>query len=212
MYHAANDRVLPATSNTPTPRTSNLVDSSSSPDHPIVRRNGKVIDPSDHLPQNSWAPEPERKGANQASRAALPPSSQRFGPRNARTVQASPPQAQQSPAAPPNPASPRQLSRGRGQGGQFHSPPRINSSGSRLSPAHMHAPNANYKGAQLSPPPVPCKIPLGRGAYGVPDGCASGHGVNGLGQGVRNMNINGRQERSHTGYGIASGRIAQGRY
>lgn len=80
----------------------------------------------------------------------------------------------------------------------------------------MHALNTSRKGAGLSPPPVPGKIPLGRGSYGAPDAYAyayeSGQGVNGLSQGMRNMNVDGRQERFRSGYGIANGRLAQGRY
>lgn len=217
MYRAANDRTMPTTTNTPIPHASNPADSSSSPDQPIVRRDGKVIDPSDHLPQDSWAPEPERKGANQAPRAALPPSSQRFGPRNARPVQASPPQQQQSPGVSPNSASQRQPSGGRSaEIAKSHRTPQTSGSGSQLSPANMHALNTSRKGAGLSPPPVPGKIPLGRGSYGAPDAYAyayeSGQGVNGLSQGMRNMNVDGRQERFRSGYGIANGRLAQGRY
>lgn len=37
-------------------------------DGPIVDFHGRVIDPSDHLPVDSWAPEPEKKNGNQAKR------------------------------------------------------------------------------------------------------------------------------------------------
>lgn len=37
------------------------------PEGPIIGNDGRVIDPSDHLPVDSWAPEPERKTAQKIS-------------------------------------------------------------------------------------------------------------------------------------------------
>ncbi|KAI9800679.1 MAG: hypothetical protein M1825_004001 [Sarcosagium campestre] len=57
----------------------------SNPDgSPIVRSDGRVVDPSDHLPTDTWAPEPERKGSNTA--AALPASRPRPSPQGAQAM------------------------------------------------------------------------------------------------------------------------------
>ena len=56
---------------------------------PIIGSDGRVIDPSDHLPAHTHAPEPERKGADRNRPAISVNVKHRFGPREARGPPAS---------------------------------------------------------------------------------------------------------------------------
>lgn len=94
---------------------------------PIIGNDGRIIDPSDHLPADTWAPEPERKnrkpehvirirtreGARMHNRAGSSPASARphsiaTSPYQPSPEYAQPPQTQTSPALPPKlPPSPQ---------------------------------------------------------------------------------------------------------
>ena len=53
---------------------------------PIVTSTGHVVNPSDHLPADSWAPEPERKGLRAASEIGAEERASRPGPRGAQPM------------------------------------------------------------------------------------------------------------------------------
>ncbi|KAF2236370.1 hypothetical protein EV356DRAFT_574984 [Viridothelium virens] len=53
---------------------------------PIITSSGSVVDPSDHLPADSWAPEPERKGPKAASEIGAEERAGRVGPRGAQPM------------------------------------------------------------------------------------------------------------------------------
>jgi len=114
-------------------------------DGPIIGTDGRLIDPSDHLPLSSYAPEPERKSGNRPSAAINVKT--RFGPRDARPTPVS---NQSSPTSWHARASESPLGPGwahpqnRSSGGS-HSP---------LAPSPGNTLNAQY------PPPVPRKVPL----------------------------------------------------
>ncbi|KEF62742.1 uncharacterized protein A1O9_00715 [Exophiala aquamarina CBS 119918] len=94
---------------------------------PIIGNDGRIIDPSDHLPADTWAPEPERKSrkpehvikirtreeARMHHRAGSSPASARphsiaTSPYQASPEYAQPPQSEVSPALPPKiPPSPQ---------------------------------------------------------------------------------------------------------
>jgi hypothetical protein len=94
---------------------------------PIIGNDGRIIDPSDHLPADTWAPEPERKNrkpehvirirtreeARMHNRAGSSPASARplsvaTSPYQPSPEFAQPPQSQTSPAPPPKlPPSPQ---------------------------------------------------------------------------------------------------------
>ena len=115
-------------------------------DGPIIGNDGRIIDPSDHLPTDTWAPEPEQKTPtrrgpdvtvrfrNSPQGAQPMPFAGRRPVTEARTQSASSPlygyNARNSPLTPPN--------RNRGQ--QYP----------RTSPGNI-------------PPPVPEKVPMGGG-------------------------------------------------
>ncbi|KAI9707994.1 MAG: hypothetical protein M1820_004413 [Bogoriella megaspora] len=56
--------------------------------HPngIITPAGRIVDPSDHLPTESWAPEPERKGAKAASEIGAEERAGRPSPRGAQPM------------------------------------------------------------------------------------------------------------------------------
>ena len=115
-------------------------------DGPIIGNDGRIIDPSDHLPTDTWAPEPEQKTPtrrgpdvtvrfrNSPQGAQPMPYAGRRPINESRTQSASSPlygySPRNSPSTPPN--------RNRGQ----HYP--------RVSPGNI-------------PPPVPEKVPMGAG-------------------------------------------------
>ena len=66
-------------------------DHSFNPDGSITRTDGKVVDPSDHLPSNTYAPEPERKGGDRSRSSVNVNVKARFGPREHRFPPASAP-------------------------------------------------------------------------------------------------------------------------
>ena len=109
-------------------------------DGPIIGSNGRIIDPSDHLPTDTWAPEPEQKTPT------------RRGPEVTVRFRNSPQGAQPMP-----PAGRRPLNEARTQ------------SASILPYAHSNLPipnNLQQNPRVLPgnvPPPVPGKVPIGRG-------------------------------------------------
>ncbi|KAF6218385.1 hypothetical protein HO133_005732 [Letharia lupina] len=110
-------------------------------DGPIIGNDGRIIDPSDHLPTNTWAPEPEQK------------SPTRRGPEVTVRFRNSPQGAQPMPSAgrrPLNEASTPLYNHNAGNSPS--NPPNRNrlQKYPRISPGNV-------------PPPVPGKIPIGRG-------------------------------------------------
>lgn len=151
-------------------------------DGPIIGDDGKEIDPSDHLPTDTWAPEPERKSRK-------PGVIVRF--RNAPTRAA--------PRGPPAPPKERPTSsymstpdsdynRGRpGYGGSFgnrhgrtYSTPSPQPQPRRHSvspaPSPMYAPPASIG------PPIPAKVPIG---------APTGHGQDALSRELNSIDIGG---------------------
>lgn len=115
-------------------------------DGPIIGTDGRIIDPSDHLPTDTWAPEPEQKTPtrrgpevtvrfrNSPQGAQPMPSAGRRPLNEARTQSASTPiYAHHAGTSPSNPPSWNRLQ-------QY----------SRISPGNV-------------PPPVPGKVPIGGG-------------------------------------------------
>lgn len=115
-------------------------------DGPIIGTDGRLIDPSDHLPLSSYAPEPERKNANRPSAAVIVKT--RFGPRDAHptplTNPSSPTSNWTARASEPAVATDRNPRPSRSSGGA-HSP---------LAPSPGNTLDAQY------PPPVPRKFPI----------------------------------------------------
>lgn len=115
-------------------------------DGPIIGNDGRIIDPSDHLPTDTWAPEPEQKTPN------------RRGPEVTVRFRNSPQGAQPMP-----PAGRRPLNEARTQSAS--TPLYTYSAGNSPS----NAPNRNrlQQYPRISPgnvpPPVPGKVPIGGG-------------------------------------------------
>jgi hypothetical protein len=151
---------------------------------PIIGTDGRVIDPSDHLPTDTWAPEPEQKP-------------KRKGPEITFRFRHSPQGAQPMPAAGPRPpretvirphsiatTAPNGYSAERPSGPDERNrlqkktrpaPAQTNSSpvtafDSRASPTayplrehvNYHGYNNATRGSPGAPPPIPAKVPLGR--------------------------------------------------
>ena len=155
---------------------------------PIIGNDGRIIDPSDHLPTDTWAPEPERK-------------TPRRGPEVTFRFRQSPLGAQPMPNSAPRPpretvirphsvattfqastsadsTSPTSATRNRLQKKtrlsptHAHSSPVLPVSHSGASPAYPLREHVNYglssspgymRSSPAGPPPVPAKIPMGAG-------------------------------------------------
>ena len=70
---------------------------------PIIDSNGRVIDPSDHLPSDTWAPEPERKTPRKTHEIKL---KFRHSPSGAQPMPAPAPRPPREPAIRPQPMTP----------------------------------------------------------------------------------------------------------
>ena len=165
---------------------------------PIVNSAGRVVDPSDHLPSDTWAPEPEKKTPRKSHQInvkfrhmpqgtqSLPTSAQHRPSRAPMRGQAVPPPEtiNRPPPVPPMPhihsaddISPTQTGRNRLQKRNAPAPVHFNSSpavplnhNSPSPHALREHPNYGYnhspsyqRGPQAGPPPVPAKVPFGRG-------------------------------------------------
>lgn len=142
------------------------------PEAPIRDSRGRIVDPSDHLPSSTFAPEPEPKGSDRA-RVGVSTASSRFGPREARHSAGAPmtgdlstsPSPASTPLAPVQTASPRNGRLQKRQppvGGYVNSTP--------LAPSPATALNSGVRNlahgyAQQRPPPVPGKVPLDAQSY-----------------------------------------------
>lgn len=159
------------------------------PEGPIRDSRGRIVDPSDHLPPSTHAPEPEKKGADKHRATITATVKTRFGPRDARPAQITPTRTANysSPAHTPSPLSlgpsPRSaaadhtaapspsqqreaMAAAARQRLQSRNSPAY-PGGSPLAPtapgALNQGPTPGYRGgpyAQPQPPPVPMKIPL----------------------------------------------------
>ena len=135
-------------------------------DGPIIGSDGKLKDPSDHLPPSSYAPEPELKGKRPTTVINI---KNRFGPREAPSMQSPLRPTSLPPSAT---ASTRPTAPARGQ-------PPSDPSANRMSHIDHNRPLAPAANDRLNsdfqpsyPPPVPKKIPLTAGsgyANGIED-------------------------------------------
>lgn len=150
-------------------------DHSFNPDGSITRTDGKVVDPSDHLPSNTYAPEPERKGADRNRSSVNVNVKARFGPREHRLPPASAPApaplpVSQQPAMPPKapyPVSQSQPIVPTLQHRQTAPPSTFSDAMSNSFPATPPAAQGRNRLQKRAPassspgaPPVPGKIPL----------------------------------------------------
>lgn len=137
---------------------------------PIIGSDGRIKDPSDHLPLSSYAPEPERKGGAKSTVVNI---RNRFGPRQAPPMPVTTRQARPSVASPPLGPSTVQI------GSPQQAPQRIQHP-TPLAPAQQVISNTPYGGStgqspqtqgyaprgygydrvEVFAPPVPQKIPL----------------------------------------------------
>lgn len=164
----------PVESFTPPPKSS-----SSQPGFisPIIGSNGRIIDPSDHLPPTTYAPEPEPKPADR-NRPNIT-ATMRFGPRNARVtpvvtrqghVHSNSGAGQLSGYPQPPNSSVTNFSPNANGFDHYDTPSKqagrtrlqkrsYPTNSSPLAPSPPGAVNANH------PPPIPAKIPLQYGSH-----------------------------------------------
>lgn len=161
------------------------------PDAKIITHDGREIDPSDHLPMESWAPEPEaKKPSPEPTRGRPSPAgAQPMPPSGRRQLRIAARPAQPSPAASPS----------YGQRGEPHSAPAANRNRLHKKSRNSAPPGAsplaptpdNYQDRQLvyqprggprsggydytnenhapnygGAPPIPAKVPIMSGANG----------------------------------------------
>ncbi|KAB8737523.1 hypothetical protein FH972_026482 [Carpinus fangiana] len=170
MYTAS----MPVPESSPDPPASTT---RTTPDGRILTSSGKVVDPSDHIPSTSWAPEPEPKGARPSVAIHI---KNRFGPREARSLPPSPgatsPAASSPASVGPSPLAGASM---RPRHSTLASPivpsplPQSNSHPGRnrlqkripSNPLAESAPgtlNAAYRAPRAAgAPPIPPKLPLG---------------------------------------------------
>lgn len=184
---------------------------------PIIGTNGKVKDPTDHLPPSSYAPEPERKGTRPS---IVVNQRNRFGPREARTT---PVTTRQQHSAPTTPTT----TRGHGAGPAAQPSPRLvqQQSGTGAgppvpaqdSPLNSHlvstgvsaqygqqryaAHGLGYDRVEVFAPPVPAKIPLD-GRYAV---AHDSMGTGTLGRDMAGLNLDGATDSMEYIYGGRGG-------
>ena len=142
-------------------------------DGPIVDSHGRVVDPSDHLPSDTWAPEPERKQPRKTHEVRLKfraTASASAVPSAARSTEASRPGIVPGPGVPhsADDVSPTAAGRNRLQkrhqparpspvahAGAFHSSPAIPHRGEDYTPPHYplreHANGYGYNSSPLHP-------------------------------------------------------------
>lgn len=129
------------------------------PDGNVILSDGKIVHPSDHIPSSSWAPEPEPKGKRPTVAVNI---RNRFGPRDARTLDKSSNVVISSPLA------------GAGMRKQADAAP-INDRPVRITQRRMEpgssplGPGTGRENVGYAPPPIPAKVPL-ENTYGSADG------------------------------------------
>ncbi|KAF7585327.1 hypothetical protein BBP40_011232 [Aspergillus hancockii] len=144
---------------------------------PIIGDDGREIDPSDHLPTDTWAPEPERKtrksgvvvrfkNVPRKTSPGPPPPVKEFTPRSKPLVDGRYRRSQSYVPEPTSRTSPGDMNRGRalspyGHGRTLSSPnatPSPRSHRSSISPSPRgHSPSSLYAAAG---PPIPAKVPI----------------------------------------------------
>ena len=159
-------------------------------DGPIIGSDGRIIDPSDHLPTDTWAPEPEQKPVRKGPEVTIrfrhsPQGAQPVSQAGRRPLAEARPNAVSSPTYPqsanssPASAARTRLQKKSGQPNSSPAVPRLHTSPrtgiSRSSTSdHPLRENENYGYGNNSPsygnrspggmpPPLPGKIPIGSG-------------------------------------------------
>lgn len=165
-------------------------------DHPIIGDDGREIDPSDHLPTDTWAPEPERKNRKPeviirfkhsprpTSRGNDSPSSRSTGPPRVgfrtetttypsdRPVQYTPTHVHASPGAmvrtPPRPDYARERSDSHTRSRAYNTPTSVERPRSSRSSVSP-SPGSRSPLYDYSPgPPIPNKVPITGGSPSYP--------------------------------------------
>jgi hypothetical protein len=165
-------------------------------DHPIIGDDGREIDPSDHLPTDTWAPEPERKNRKPeviirfkhsprpTSRGNDSPSSRSTGPPRVgfrtetttypsdRPVQYTPTHVHASPGAlvrtPPRPDYARERSDSYTRSRPYNTPTSVERPRSSRSSVSP-SPGSRSPLYDYSPgPPIPSKVPITGGSPSYP--------------------------------------------
>lgn len=161
-------------------------------DGPIIGTDGRIKDPTDHLPPSSYAPEPERKGAEKHRPSTIINIKNRFGPREAN---ASPPSTRPASLPPAGaysvpPSEQRDRSYKRTSG----------AASSPLSPAHSNILNSSsgYNQNSPYPPPVPGKIPI-NGYQNDIDDYGPGGNMSSLATEIQNIDIGPNVPRNGAG-------------
>lgn len=161
-----------------TPDSPATIGTRTTADGRILTQSGKAIDPSDHIPYTSWAPEPEPKNGSRPTVAVH--IKNRFGPRDARSLQNSPLSGSSGATSPasvsasplagasmrprhsinPSPVTPLPLPHSNSHPGRNRLQKRTPSN-----PLAESAPgtlNASYRAPSTAgAPPIPPKLPLG---------------------------------------------------
>ncbi|KAI8187614.1 hypothetical protein KHU50_001110 [Colletotrichum sp. SAR 10_65] len=142
------------------------------PDEKIITHDGREIDPSDHLPMDTWAPEPEPKGPKTPATASVSPvsyDSDRYstppapnaGARN--RLQKKTQRMSALPSTSPagsSPLAPISSHNYQDHGSDF-TPPRMSRASTWDYPSENHAPQyGSSPGGMRGGPPIPAKIPL----------------------------------------------------
>ncbi|KAI8315076.1 hypothetical protein K4K61_003036 [Colletotrichum sp. SAR11_59] len=142
------------------------------PDEKIITHDGREIDPSDHLPMDTWAPEPEPKGPKTPATASVSPVSYdsdqyntppapNSGARN--RLQKKTQRMSALPSTSPagsSPLAPISSHNYQDHGSDF-TPPRMSRASTWDYPSENHAPQyGSSPGGMRGGPPIPAKIPL----------------------------------------------------
>lgn len=142
-------------------------------DAPIIGSDGRVRDPSDHLPPSSYAPEPERKGGRESAAVRV---RNRFGPREAPPILITTRQPRSAPASPlvnKGPAMRIGLQQAAPDTQALNGRPLNQSQQGTLNaqsgPASSltSARGYGYDRVEMFAPPVPDKIPLDASGFGT---------------------------------------------
>lgn len=165
-------------------------------DHPIIGDDGREIDPSDHLPTDTWAPEPERKNRKPeviirfkhsprpTSRGNDSPSSRSTGPPRVgfrtetttypsdRPVQYTPTHVHASPGAlvrtPPRPDYARERSDSYTRSRAYNTPTSVERPRSSRSSVSPSPGSRSPLYDYSSGPPIPSKVPITGGSPSYP--------------------------------------------
>ena len=187
-------------------------------DGPIIGPDGRTIDPSDHLPVNSWAPEPERKNPHKPApiRIRVSPRGAQPMPSNAKRENATRITAYSASPLSTSTSSENNVSNehafiirgngrarlqkrlpdGRGSAGQHDSPV---GHGEGLGAASTYGLSGN------SVPPVPAKIPMNTGTNTGAAGGTGNDDLMALSEEMKSIDIG-------MGSGRSIGRTSRGRY